>query len=474
MHQNSPCDGYREALALLLQRIDYERAASHGYGEREFKLDRMHELLARIDHPHRQLPTIHITGTKGKGSTAAMVAAMLTAAGYRTGMFSSPHLDRIEERLAIDGVPCPAERFVELVECLRPAIEAMDGDARRAGPPEIGPTYFELTTALAWMHFFAEKVDAVVLEVGMGGRLDSTNVCCPSVTAITSISFDHTKQLGNTLEAIAGEKAGIIKDGVPIVSGVMADGPREVIRRVARERGAPLVELGIDFDFQYYPPDSLNRESQRPRIDYFAREQETAARQNSIELGMLGRHQGANAAVALAIIDQLRACGWNLPEAAARQGLATLQLPARVELLSQRPTVIVDGAHNVASVEALMSTLKESFDVAGRRTLIFATTRDKDVRGMLERLVPHFDRIVLTRYQSNPRGVPTEELAQLAQGLGARDYRKVATPEQAWLETSTSIGGDDLVCVCGSFFIAAEMRRAILLAGRNGRIGVVR
>jgi dihydrofolate synthase/folylpolyglutamate synthase len=147
--------------------------------------------------------------------------------------------------------------------------------------------------------------------------------------------------------------------------------------------------------------------------------------------------------------------------------LATLQLPARVELLSQRPAVIVDGAHNVASVEALMSTLKESFDVAGRRTLIFATTRDKDVRGMLERLVPHFDRIVLTRYQSNPRGVPTEELAALAKGLGARDYREVATPERAWDEVSSGLGGDDLVCVCGSFFVAAEMRRTIVLTGRN-------
>ncbi|HEX3870564.1 MAG TPA: folylpolyglutamate synthase/dihydrofolate synthase family protein [Pirellulales bacterium] len=473
MHQALPCDGYAEALGLLLERIDYERSTSLGYGEREFKLDRMRELLARLGHPERRLPTVHITGTKGKGSTAAMVAAMLTAAGYRTGLFSSPHLECIEERLAIDGQPCPAERFVQLIERLRPTVEAMDEAARRAGPPEMGPTYFELTTALAWMHFTDRQangdkaVDAVVLEVGMGGRLDSTNVCHPAVTAITSISFDHTKQLGNTLAAIAGEKAGIIKPGVPVVSGVTGDEARDVIRRVSREHDAPLVELGVDFDFRYFPPRDLQHQRALPRIDYRERTGQRHSQFSGVDLGLLGRHQAANAAVALAIVGRLVESGWAISESVMRQGLAAVRLPARVELLSQQPAVIVDGAHNVASVSALLATLDESFRVAGRKVLIFATTKDKDARGMLELLVPRFDQVIVTRYESNPRGVPVDELIAVAQEVGARDVQSVATPGDAWELVSRRSGSDGLICVTGSFFTAAEMRRAILEPTRN-------
>jgi dihydrofolate synthase/folylpolyglutamate synthase len=239
---------YDDALALLWERIDYERASGIVYGESEYKLDRMRELLARLGDPQSSAPIIHVAGTKGKGSTAAMIAAVLSAAGYRTGLFSSPHLTRVEERMAIDGQPCPEGEFVELARRLRPIVAEMDALAART-PGEVGPTYFELTTALALLHFAAQKVDAMVLEVGMGGRLDSTNVCASTVAVITSISFDHTRQLGHTLALIAREKAGIIKPGVPVVSGVIADEPRNVIEEVSRRQRSPIVQLGRDFDF---------------------------------------------------------------------------------------------------------------------------------------------------------------------------------------------------------------------------------
>ena len=232
---------YDQALSFLLERIDYERSVAVPYRRREYRLARMRELLRRIGHPERGQRIVHIAGTKGKGSTAAMLAAMLTSAGYRVGLFTSPHLERLEERFSIGGVDCPKEIFCELVNRLRPVVGEMDRLAQRHG--ELGPTYFELTTAIALLYFAEAGVDFSVLEVGMGGRLDSTNVCRPCCCAITTISYDHTRQLGSTLEAIAGEKAGIIKPGIPVVSGVEDASAAAVIHRIAEERGAPLVQV---------------------------------------------------------------------------------------------------------------------------------------------------------------------------------------------------------------------------------------
>ncbi len=232
-------------------RINYERTATVPYNQRQLKLDRMRQLLVRLGQPDAGMKIVHVAGTKGKGSTSAMIAAMLTAAGYRTGVFSSPHLERIEERFAVDGQPCAAEELVVLVDRLRPVVQAMDEEAMREGDSTAGPTYFEITTAMALLHFVERKVDAAVLEVGMGGRLDSTNVCLPVVSVITSISFDHMKQLGNTLAAIAREKAGIIKPGVPVVCGATEPEAQAVIGAVAREHGCRLIQLGEDFTFQY-------------------------------------------------------------------------------------------------------------------------------------------------------------------------------------------------------------------------------
>lgn len=449
-----------EALNYLCQRIDYERALVVPYGEAEYKLQRMRELLDRLGRPQDRLPIVHIAGTKGKGSTSAMIAAILSAAGYRTGLFTSPHLERIEERFQIDAQPCPSVEFARLVDQLRPVIDAMDTQAagRR---PEIGPTYFELTTALALLYFQQARVDVAVLEVGLGGRLDSTNVCQPQVSVITSISFDHMKQLGNTLAAIAGEKAGIIKPGVPVVSGVTLDEPRTVIEHRAEEHGCRHIQLERDFSFEYHPAASVDHADSLPTIDFHS--PKGAFRQlDRVSLGLLGRHQGANAAVALATINELCAQGWRIDESAVRRGLAEVRWPARIEVLRREPTVILDAAHNVASVEALIATLDESF-APTRRTLIFATTRDKDLPGMLARLVPAFERIVFTQYQSNPRRVDASELLDVASQVVAPDLvtercRVMDSAVEAWQHVRVQSTPQDLICISGSFFIAAELR----------------
>lgn len=447
------------ALEFLFGRIDYERARNVPYRKREFKLQRMRELLEQIGNPHLGMPIVHVAGTKGKGSTAAVISAVLSEAGYRVGLFTSPHLDRIEQRMAVAGRECPAGELVELVDRIRPAVEAMDQQVLRRGVDDIGPTYFEITTAMALLHFRRQRVDAAVLEVGLGGRLDSTNVCRPLVSVITSISLDHTRQLGGTLESIAREKAGIVKPGVPVVSGVTAPGPREVIRQVCRRHGCPLRELGVDFDFDYRPPRHLERGPAAGRLD-FRRPGEGPDYEN-LALGLLGRHQASNAVVALATLCELQRAGWKMPSEAVRTAIAGAVWPARLEVIARRPAIVIDSAHNPASIDAMVEVLEESFSV-GRRLLLFATTEEKDLRGMLQRVLGRFDGVVFTRYSTNPRAVPPEELRALATELTGRPYAVYADPAEAWAEIRRRAGPQDLICVAGSFFIAAEMRRRLL------------
>ncbi len=461
-------DQRESLLKFLADRIDYERMRIMPYGVAEFRLGRMRQLLTRLGNPHHGLAVVHVAGTKGKGSTAAALAAVLRAAGYRTGLFTSPHLERVEERVAVDGRMCPPEQFAALLAEVRPAVEALDRQAARRGGGRIGPTYFEILTAAALLHFAREKIDLAVLEVGLGGRLDATNVCTPEVSIITSISFDHTRQLGATLAAIAGEKAGIVKRGVPLVSGVTDDEPREVIRQVCRRRRCRLLQRGVDFDFDYRPPRRLEQAAAPGKMDF--RDLHAAGEgYRDLSLGLVGRHQAANAAVALAALEQLRNSGWNIPEQSVRRGLAGLTWPARVEVAARRPAVVLDGAHNVASVDALVETLDESFSPA-RRLLVFASTQEKDVRGMIQRLLGRFDEVVFTQYLDNPRAVPPEELQAIARELTGRQHPVFRDPAAAWEAVCRLARPEDLICVTGSLFIAAEMRRQLAVGPFPGQV----
>jgi dihydrofolate synthase / folylpolyglutamate synthase len=387
-----------------------------------------------------------------------MIAAVLSAAGYRTGLYTSPHLERVEERIVVDGQPCSAEDFAALAAAVQPAVEQIEREAAGGGG---GATFFEVTTAMAFLHFARAKVDTAVLEVGLGGRLDSTNLCQPEVCIITSISFDHVKQLGNTLAAIAGEKAGIIKPGTPVVSGVMQEEPRAVITAKATECGAPLIQRGVHYDFSIQPDSvaslTYREPANKPRYELA-----------DVQLGMLGNHQAANAAAAIAAINQLRQRGWSISDDAIRRGLADARCPARIELIAQHPDVILDVAHNLASIEAFLAVLQERFS-ASRRILVFASSKDKDYAGMLKLLVPRFDVIFLTQYVHNPRAMEPEGLLRIAQDERRKNSRSgdsptlhlTARPTDAWRLAKLIAQPDDLLCITGSFFLAAELRPVI-------------
>jgi dihydrofolate synthase/folylpolyglutamate synthase len=312
------------------------------------------------------------------------------------------------------------------------------------------------------LHFVRRRVDVAVVEVGLGGRFDSTNVCLPEVALITSISFDHTRQLGNRLASIAMEKAGIVKPGRPAISGATAAEAREVIANICRQRGAPLVQLGADFHYRYEPghvssETSLPQFCRRPRVEIRTRRRIWPV----MELGLLGEHQAANAAVAVACVEQLRATGWHITDAAVAEGLAHVCWPARLEIVSDHPLVVLDCAHNVASAEALVQTLRTSFPPS-RHLLVFGSSNDKDIAGIFRVLAPHFQHAFLTRYGDNPRSVRPEELAGFLERSAELPYTVCPSAADAWQAARTLAGPADLVCITGSVFLAGELRPLLL------------
>ena len=455
------------ALDWLFGRINYERQPLPPYPARTLKLDRMRQLLTRLGNPDVGMKIVHVAGTKGKGSTSAMIAAVLTAAGYRTGLYTSPHLERMEERIAIDGTPCSEAELVSLVERIRPHVEAFDEQLAQLG--DMGPTYFEVATAMALLHFADRRAEVAVLEVGLGGRLDSTNVCLPMVSVITSISRDHTRQLGDTLAEIAGEKAGIIKPGVPVVSGVTDREPREVIAKIANLHGCRLMELDRDFRFHDTMPNHwtlpMNSRPTGYVLDFTSTLAGEEQQFRGVQLGLLGHHQAANAAVALAALCELQHQGWNIPEDAIRTGLAIVRMPARVEVFPGVPTVIVDTAHNEASAAALVEVVEQH--APHPRLLVLAISRDKEVADIVRILVPHFDRFLITQFVENPRAVSVERLVELVRkelavhGFSNRSVAECETPVAAWQTVLETAAPQELVCITGSFFLAAEMRRLV-------------
>jgi dihydrofolate synthase/folylpolyglutamate synthase len=307
------------------------------------------------------------------------------------------------------------------------------------------------------LHFARRQAGAVVLEVGMGGRLDSTNVVRPALSVVTSISFDHTRVLGTTLEAIATEKAGILKRGRPAISGVIDPSPRAAIERIARSRRCPLRTLGVDFHYRYEPPEPPLTRPTPGRVSV----QTWRTNWGTLDLPLLGLHQAHNAAVALASLDAMAEQELEVSREAVVRGFAGLRWPARVEILGKSPWLVIDGAHNVASAEALAETLQTCFPPTSR-TLVFGTTRDKDLRGQLRALLPCFDAVIATRYVENPRSVAPEDIVQAVQEIDGRSARIAADPAEALALAQQETPRDGLICVTGSLFLAAEARALVL------------
>lgn len=446
-------DSYESAIEFLYGRINYERVDSQAYSTSDFKLDRMRVLLSKLGNPQDKIPAVHVAGTKGKGSTCSMVASVLATAGRQVGLYISPHISVFEERITVNGVrPTPVE-LLDLVNRLLPVVAEMD-----RLPGQMQPTYFELATAIAWLHFADQHVDIAVLETGLGGRLDSTNICRPMVCVITNVSRDHTHILGSTIRQIAWEKAGIIKANVPVISGVSQPEAIELVEQLCRERGSSLMLLGRELQVSNRQvPDLGSAQASASYVDVRVGDLQI----ERLPVALRGAHQGGNTAMAVAVIEQLRRQGLNVSDAALRSGLANVEWPGRVEVVSRHPTVVIDAAHNWESARALVATLTADFQPR-RKVLIFAATRDKDVSGLLRLLIPTFDTIIFTKYRDNPRGVPIAELKSLVHSISNRPIHLVESPQAAWQFAKELAASDDLIAITGSFFLVAELRDLIL------------
>ncbi len=444
-----PCGS---GLEWLDARVNYERTPAAANSTSTFSLARMRRLLHDLGDPHRRCPVVHVAGTKGKGSTVTMLAAILSEAGHRVGSYLSPHVHRVEERIRLDGLTISPPDFAATLDIVIPAVERLDRAAARRG--RLGPTWFEVMTALAFVHFAEERVDVAVLETGIGGRLDATNVCHPLVTIITSISFDHIKLLGPTISRIAAEKAGIIKRRCPIISGAKQPAARRVIAETAARRRAPLLELGRDFTVRLVEP--LGRSDRLAGAEFeFDRRDGTPLRRYALRLA--GRHQAENAALAIVGCEQLRSRGIRIADDAIDRGLARATLAARIQTIARRPLIIVDAAHNVASMTALATTLRPVLTSRTPRVLVVAASGDKQIEAMLRPLAGCFDHVFITRYLENPRSAPLERLRAACTAAGLPAPREAATPREALAKARSVAGAGGVVVVAGSFFLAAEV-----------------
>ena len=430
---------YEEAAAFIFKLTNYEKTADYKY-DNAFKLDRVFSLLDLVHNPHQRLEAIHIAGTKGKGSTAAMIASILSAGGFRVGLYTSPHLVSFRERIRVDGRRIPKEDFAALTNQLRPFITP---------PTEIqrcSHSFFDVLTVMAFLYFARREVDVAILEVGMGGRIDATNVIQPRVCVITPISFDHTRHLGTDLTAIAVEKAGIIKPACPTVTAPQPSEAMEVIRRVAREQNAPLIEVGTDVTWRKEVEEGEKGD---------ARFEITGTRgvYPDLRIPLLGDHQRINAATAIAALEAFGKSGRALSETTIRAGLAGTRALGRISVIGKQPTVVLDVAHNPASFLKLRETLEKSFDFK-RLLLVFALHKDKDVDGIVQEFAPIVDYVFLPAIDS-PRIRPKEELRR---GFEQRHIPCAETPTVAEAISSAQRAAhkNDLVCIAGSFMLAEQ------------------
>lgn len=418
-------DKYSETL----ERIYHLRG-----GMIDLRLDRMDRALALFDHPEKKFPSLHIAGTNGKGSTSAMLHAVLSQGGYRAALYTSPHLVSFTERIRIGGDEITADEVVGLAEEISQRIDAAD----------VPLTFFEFVTAMAFVYFARRQVDVAVIEVGLGGRLDATNVVTPLVSVITTVSKDHEAYLGPDELSIGREKGGIIKAEIPVVCGKVSPAVAELLRTMAHDRGAPAYFLGTDFGF-FLKNDGL--------FDYTGLKQHYS----QIELALRGRHQRANASVALATLELIQE-RFPVGEEALRQGLRTVRWPGRLETMIERPTVILDGAHNTEGIRALVDELNDLRQ--GRKVkLLFATMADKEWDLMLRELAKTVNEVIFTRVALERSADPDRLAESLIKPIPRRAIGDSRTALRTLLDEA---GPDDVVLVAGSLYLIGEIRPMLL------------
>ena len=410
-----------------------------------YKLERMEAALDAIGNPHRRLRAVHIAGTKGKGSVAAMLDSCLRAAGYRTGLYTKPHLVNLAERTRISGAEIPAAQMLDYIERLRAIYD-------RAG---LALTFFEFTVAMMFLYFADQNVDIAIVETGLGGRLDSTNVVTPILSVITPIGFDHMEYLGYTIAAIAGEKGGIIKNDVPVVIGARDPEARLALTSIAAQRRSAVRLIDRDFSYTSHAP--------AHRLDY----EGLGLRLRDLEIALAGPFQHENAAIAAATLEALRAQGWRIDEAAIRRGLSDIYWPGRFDAVSKRPLVILDCAHNEMSIKALLETMSVELGPEVKPRLVFGCQSAKEWTRMAAMLGPRVRDVTLTRAKPKAPLEPEDLVAPFAAYCPARVERD---PMRAIDRVIGEMSTEDVALVTGSVYLIGEVYPYFLK--REGRVGL--
>ncbi|MGD9393861.1 MAG: folylpolyglutamate synthase/dihydrofolate synthase family protein [Dehalococcoidia bacterium] len=428
---------YRQAIDYINGYTDYEKIGMP-HDPAFYDLRRVYELLSLLGDPQKKAGSVHITGTNGKGSVAIMIASALTAVGYPTGLYTSPHLHSWRERIRVDGEMISEAELAQIVTELRPHVEAVN---KRATYGEL--TTFELLTGMAFAYFGQKGVKFQVLEVGMGGKFDATSVITPLVAVLTTIGLDHTDVLGDTIAEIAAEKCGIIKPAITVVTSPQPPEAAEVIAKTCAERKAKLLVVGKDVSWQ-----ALESGLDGQRF-------EVKGRQGNYKLSIpiLGEHQLQNAATAVAALEVLAERGFDITAESIARGLAKIEWPGRFQVLRRDPPLVVDGAHNIDAARSLKKALKEYFDF-NKAILVMGASDDKNIKGVIAELLPLFDRVIVTRSRHPRAMAPAPLAAEFARhGVKAR----IAEDVPAALSQALSLAGEkDLVCLAGSLFIVGE------------------
>jgi dihydrofolate synthase/folylpolyglutamate synthase len=427
---------YQQAIDYINSYTDYEKIGMP-HDPAFYDLRRVDELLSLLGNPHRRAGSIHITGTNGKGSVAVMVASALTACGYRTGLYTSPHFYSWRERVQVDGELISEEELARLVTELGPLLEEVN---ERATYGKL--TTFEFLTALAFAYFGQRGVKLQVLEVGLGGKFDATSVVTPLVGVITPIDFDHTDVLGNTLTEIAAEKCGIIKPDSILVTAPQPPEAAAIIEETCRQRRARLITVGKDVTWQGL---SFDLDGQRLRVQ--------GRVGYELFLPLLGEHQLVNAATAVAALEVLADKGFDISRESVAKGFEQVSWPGRFQILRRRPLLVVDGGHNVGAARQLVQSIRQYLDF-GRAILVMGTSQDKDIAGLVAELAPLFNQVIVTR-SGHPRALAPATLAAEFARQGIKVQLTSDVPS-ALSQALTLAGEKDLVCVAGSLFVVAE------------------